>query len=78
MNKTLRMTLTIPGNNRHIAIDVILADVAKKLRDAASLSAGEHEIIIFGDGSIVLDAALAWEPKASPVAIPQQKKRKAA
>jgi hypothetical protein len=78
IDRTARITLNIPGDNRYIAIDVLLADIARKLREVGSLKAGEHEIIVFGDGSIVLDSALAWEPKASNVAPQQPKKRKVA
>lgn len=63
IDKTARITLSIPGTHqRTIAADVVLADLAKKLR-GVELSAGSHEVIIFGDGSIVLDNALHWEPK---------------
>ena len=62
MDKTARITLSIPGNRRSIAADVVLADLARKLR-GCELAAGTHEIIIFDDGSIVLDNALYWEPK---------------
>ena len=78
MDKTLRLTLNIPGNDRHLDIGVILADIARKLRDVESLKSGQHEVIVFGDGSVSLDLAMVWEPKVSTVAVPQKKGRAAA
>lgn len=67
MDKTARITISIPGDRRTIAADVVLGDLARKLR-GCELGAGQHEILIFADGSVVLDASLAWEPaKVAPV-----------
>ena len=75
MAKTLRIHLSIPGHHRAIAADVVLADLAKKLQ-GVELTAGVHEIILFGDGSIVLDNALYWQPtKTQPVVEPRRKAR---
>ena len=56
-DKTARIGISIPGNHRVIAADVVLADLAKKLH-GVELAAGVHEVLIFDDGSIVLDNAL--------------------
>ena len=75
MDKTCRILISIPGDNRAIDPGTVLGDLARKLRDI-SLQSGTHEILIFADGSVVVDAAMAWEPaKALPIV--QQSKRKA-
>jgi hypothetical protein len=61
MDKTARITISIPGNNRHIDASVVLGDLARKLR-GVDLAAGQHEIILFGDGSVALDLSMQWEP----------------
>ncbi|MBA3870999.1 MAG: hypothetical protein H0X30_17795 [Anaerolineae bacterium] len=49
MDKTMRLTISVPGDNRAIDPGAVLADLARKL-SSVSLASGQHEIIIFADG----------------------------
>lgn len=61
------ITLRIDGDNRHISPEVLLKQVANALRNM-SLKAGQHDIVIEGDGAIWLDGLKVFEPSRPLIA----------
>ena len=72
MDNRASIILTIPGQQRFIAADVVLADLARKLA-GAELAAGTHEIVILANGTILLDGRIQWQPKTRSLATAYQK-----
>ncbi len=59
--------VAISGKRKHVSAEVALADIAKKCR-GVDLTSGEHVITVLEDGSIMLDGATIWQPKAAMIA----------
>lgn len=63
----LRLTVYIPGNKLYIAPDVTFSDLAAKLRNV-ELGSGQHDILIYSDGSVGVDGELIYRPKPLNIA----------
>lgn len=60
--KYTKLQISISGRQRYLDARVVLSDLALKL-SGKTLASGEHEIIIYPDGSVELDSVTIWTPK---------------
>jgi hypothetical protein len=64
----ISLQIDVPGANHCIDAEVVLKDLAKKLR-GTELRNGSHEVLIFDDGSVMVDSMYAWQPRGTSVPV---------